>query len=214
MYKSTLNCFILFMFLFTSSCTRASVSSIEQEKNLVNNDTLMDKKVLILYLSRTKNTKALAEIIHQKIASEVLEIEIEIPYPEDYQTMVDQVADENKTGYLPPLRTKVDNMDSYDIIFIGFPTWGMQLPPPIKSFLKENDLSGKTIIPFNTNAGYGIGNSFETIKQLSPNSKILEGYSTNGGKERDGIYFVIEGSKKEKISKEVEVWLHKIGLLK
>lgn len=214
MFTSTLNCLILFMFLFTSSCSRANVSGIEQEKNEVNKDSLMDKKILILYLSRTKNTKALAEIIHQKIAGELLEIETKKNYPEDYQTMVDQVADENRTGYLPPLKTKVKNLDSYDIIFIGFPTWGMQLPPPIKSFLNENDLAGKTIIPFNTNAGYGIGNSFETIKQLSPNSKILEGYSTNGGKERDGIYFVIEGRKKEQISKEVEDWLNKIGLKK
>lgn len=214
MYTSTLNCFILFMFLFTSSCSRANVSGIEKEKNEVNKDSLMDKKILILYLSRTKNTKALAEIIHQKIAGELLEIETKKNYPEDYQTMVDQVADENRTGYLPPLKTKVKNLDSYDIIFIGFPTWGMQLPPPIKSFLNAYDLAGKTIIPFNTNAGYGIGNSFETIKQLSPNSKILEGYSTNGGKERDGIYFVIEGRKKEQISKEVEDWLNKIGLKK
>src|SRR5690606_2235720 len=72
------------------------------------------------------------------------------PYPEHYQTTVNQVAEENRTGYLPPLKTKIDNIGTYDYIFVGFPTWGMQLPPPMKSFLNEYDLSGKVIIPFNT----------------------------------------------------------------
>src|SRR3546814_6515853 len=82
-------------------------------------------------------------------------LELVTPYPEHYQTTVDQVADENATGYLPPLKTKIDNMETYDVVFVGFTTWGMQLPPPMKSFLNDYDLSGKTVVPFNTNAGYG-----------------------------------------------------------
>ncbi|WP_188932167.1 flavodoxin family protein [Puia dinghuensis] len=58
-----------------------------------------------------------------------------------------------------------------------FPTWGIQMPPPMKSFLRQYDLSGKTIIPFNTNAGYGVGTGFQTVKDLCPKSKILEGIS-------------------------------------
>ncbi|WP_313190124.1 flavodoxin [Sphingobacterium sp.] len=169
---------------------------------------------MIVYLSRTKNTKVLAEIIQQKTAGRIVAIEIETPYPEHYPTMVDQVAEENRTGYLPPLKTKIQNLESYDIIFVGFPTWGMQLPPPIKSFLSKYDLKDKTIIPFNTNAGYGIGSSLATIKQLAPNSRIVDGYSTKGGKERDGIFFVMEGSKAEQVDKDVEIWLTKIGLVK
>ncbi|WP_410528511.1 flavodoxin [Sphingobacterium mizutaii] len=169
---------------------------------------------MIVYLSRTKNTKVLAEIIQQKTAGRIVEIEIETPYPEHYQTMVDQVAEENRTGYLPPLKTNIQDLESYDIIFVGFPTWGMQLPPPMKSFLSTYDLKGKTIIPFNTNAGYGMGTSIETIKQLAPNSKVIEGYSTQGGKERDGIFFVMEGNKEKQVDNDVEHWLDKIGLLK
>ncbi|MFP3803272.1 flavodoxin family protein, partial [Paraburkholderia sp. SIMBA_027] len=78
-----------------------------------------------------------------------------------------------------------------DVVFIGFPTWGMQLPPPMKSFLNEYNLSGKTIVPFNTNGGYGIGSSFETVKQLCPNSTVLDIFSTRGGSERDGILYVM-----------------------
>lgn len=105
-------------------------------------------------------------------------------------------------------------MQKYDIVFVGFPTWGMQLPPPMKSFLHEYDLSGKTVIPFNTNAGYGVGNSFETVKKLCPNSKILEGFSTKGGIERDGIFFVMKDEKKVKAEKEIKNWLQKIKVIK
>src|SRR3546814_5134423 len=89
-------------------------------------------------------------------------------------------------------------MEKYDVVFVGFPTWGMQLPPPMKSFLNDYDLSGKTVVPFNTNAGYGVGSSFETVQQLCADSKILEGFSTKGGVERDGILFVMEGEKDRK----------------
>ena len=90
----------------------------------------------------------------------------------------------------------------------------MQLPPPTKSFLKQYDLSGKTIIPFNTNAGYGIGSAFETVKELCPKSTILEGFSTKGGVERDGVYFVMQGEKEKQAQAEVRKWLQKIAVLK
>ena len=54
-----------------------------------------------------------------------------------------QVAGENETGYLPPLNTKIQHIEQYDVVFVGFPTWGMQLPPPMKSFLREYDLKGR-----------------------------------------------------------------------
>jgi flavodoxin len=155
--------------------------------------TADSNKVLIVYLSRTNNTKAIAEIIHKNVGGKLVALELKTPYPEDYKSIVDQVVDENATGYLPPLKTKIDSIEKYDVIFVGFPTWAMQLPPPMKSFLKQYDLGGKTIVPFNTNAGYGTGNSFDKVKELCPNSRILEGFSTTGGIERDGIYFVMEG---------------------
>lgn len=116
-----------------------------------------------------------------------------------------------KTDYLPALKTNIDNIENYDIVFIGFPTWGMQLPPPMKSFLKQYDWRGKTLLPFNANAGYGVGNSIETIKEFCLNSKILEGFSIKGGVERDRILFVMENSRKIEVGKEIEKWLNKIG---
>jgi flavodoxin len=173
-----------------------------------------DKNILIVYVSRTKNTKTIADIIHQNIGGTLVELELQNPYPEDYKAIVDQVAKENETNFLPPLKTNIDNIDKYDVIFLGFPTWGMQLPPPMKSFLSQNNFKGKTIVPFNTNAGYGIGNSFETVKKLSPDSRILEGFTIKGGVERDGILFVMEGKKKVEAEKKVKEWLTRTGMSK
>lgn len=171
------------------------------------------ENILIVYLSRTNNTKAIAEIIQKNVGGKLVALELEKPYPENYKAIVEQVSKENETGYLPPLKTKIDSMEKYDVVFIGFPTWGMQLPPPMKSFLHQYDLSGKTVIPFNTNAGYGVGSSFETVKKLCPNSKILEGFSTKGGIERDAVFFVMKGEKEKQAQDEVRKWLQKIGML-
>jgi flavodoxin len=151
-------------------------------------------------------------MINREVGGDLVELELETPYPENYRAIVDQVARENESGYLPPLKTKIPEMESYEIVFVGFPTWGMQLPPPMKSFLNQNNLSGKTVIPFNTNAGYGIGSSFETVKKLCPNSTILEGFSTKGGIERDGVLFVMEGEKEIQVKEEVKNWLDKIKI--
>lgn len=84
----------------------------------------------------------------------------------------------------------------------------------MKSFLKQYDLRGKTIVPFNSNAGYGIGSTFQTVKDLASNSTILEGFTTRGGIERDGVLFVIEGEKGKQTQAEVKAWLQKLKLIK
>jgi flavodoxin len=172
------------------------------------------RKILIVYLSRTNNTKAVAEIIQRNVGGTLVALELEKPYPENYQQTVQQVVKENETGYLPPLKTKIDSIEKYDVVFTGFPTWDMHMPPPMKSFLHQYNLSGKTVIPFNTNAGYGVGSGFQTVKELCPNSKVLEGFSITGGIERDGVYLAIEGEKAKEAEKDVKKWLQKIKLSK
>ncbi len=202
---------ILLAFLLSvSACSSSQTKDINAKMNTV----LDSSKILIVYLSRTNNTKAAAEIIHNNVGGTLAALEMEKPYPENYQAIVQQVDRENETGYLPPLKTKIAGIEKYDVVFVGFPTWDMQLPPPVKSFLHQYDFSGKTVIPFNTNAGYGVGSSFQTIKQLCPNSKVLEGFSTKGGVERDGIYFVMKGEKEKQVQDEVQQWLRKIGIIK
>jgi flavodoxin len=172
-----------------------------------------EKKVLIVYLSRTNNTQAIAEFIHQKVGGTMVALELETPYPADYNATVQQVARENETDYLPPLKTKIDRIEQYDFVFVGFPTWGMRLPPPVKSFLRQYSLKGKTVIPFNTNAGYGEGSSFQTVRELCAQSTVLEGFVTRGGVERDGQNLVIKEARAEEAQKEIESWLRKIKML-
>lgn len=177
-----------------------------------NQDTVAKNsdKILIVYLSRTNNTKAVAEMIQKLVGGKLVALELEKPYPENYRATVQQVVKENETGYLPPLKTKIDSIEKYDFVFVGFPTWGMKMPPPMKSFLHDYDLRGKTVIPFNTNAGYGVGSGFETVKELCPDSKVLEGFSTTGGIERDGILFVMNGEKERQTLDEITKWLSRI----
>lgn len=182
--------------LFSSGCSNAQ--------------TMGDKKILIVYLSRTNNTKTIAEIIQRNVGGKLVALELQKPYPENYKQTVQQVVDENANGYLPQLKTKIDSIEQYDVVFIGFPTWDMQMPPPMKSFLHEYDLSGKIVIPFNTNAGYGVGSGFRTVRALCKNSKVLDGVSITGGIERDGVLFVMKGDKLKEVENEVQEWLRKI----
>lgn len=195
---------IFILFTLFSSCLQ--MQSGQQQPQASDN-------TLIIYLSRTNNTRAIAELIQKHLGGDMMALELENPYPEDYATIVRQVAWENETGYLPPLRTRI-NLDQYDTVFLGFPTWGMQLPPPIKSFLHKYELTGKTIFPFNTNAGYGVGSGFQQIRQLCPNSTIMKALSLKGGIERDGIYLVIKGEKRREAELEVISWLRKFNILK
>ena len=171
-------------------------------------------RILIVVLSRTNNTKAVADIIHDAVGGTLVELKLTTPYPENYTTMVAQVAQEDEAGYLPPLANRIADIRQFDSVFVGFPTWGMQLPPPIKSFLNEYDLRGKTVIPFNTNAGYGAGSSFQQVQRLCTGCKVLPGYSTRGGLERDGIHLAIEGKRREVVRGEVLKWLQQIGVQK
>ncbi len=201
---------LLLFFLLISSCS----SSQTKDVNIKADTTTLDPaKVLIVYLSRTNNTKTIAEIIHRNVGGKLVALELEKPYPENYMATVQQVVRENETGYLPPLKTKIDSIQNYDVVFVGFPTWGMKLPPPMKSFLKQYDLSGKTIVPFNTNDGYGIGSSFETVKELCPKSKMLEGFTIRGGVGRDGQALLIKDEKRKEAETEVKKWLQKIKVI-
>jgi len=204
--KSNITLIAILLLGFLSSCSNAEEPSLNVKMPA-------KQKILIVYLSRTNNTKAIAEIIHSKVGGDLVVIELEKPYPQDYKAIVAQVSRENESGFLPLLKTKIDNIGQYDVVFVGFPTWGMALPPPVKSFLRQYDLKGKTIIPFNTNAGYGIGSTFDTVRELCKESKILDGFTMKGGIERDGELLVIKNEKRKQAESDVEAWLKKINML-
>ena len=198
-----------FSFLISSCSPSGTKNSYAQvDSNLDSN------KILIVYLSRTNNTKKIAEIIQKNAGGRLVALELEKPYPENYQATVQQVVKENETGYLPPLKTKIDSIQNYEIVFVGFPTWGMKLPPPMKSFLMQYDLGGKTIVPFNTNDGYGIGSCFDTVKELCRKSKILDGFSIKGGTESDGQARLTKVENVIDAETKIKKWLREIKVVK
>lgn len=200
----------LVLFLLISACSTSAKTYVRDELNHISDSG----KVLIVYLSRTNNTKAIAEIIHNNAGGKLVALELEKPYPANYQATVQRVVKENETGYLLPLKTQIDSIQTYDIVFVGFPTWGMKLPPQVKTFLRQYDLKGKIVIPFNTNGGYGEGSSFQTVKEICPNSKVLEGFVIRGGSERDGQLLIIKDEKAKEAETELKQWLQKIEVLK
>jgi flavodoxin len=202
---------LLAFYLLISACSSSQTHDINAGMNSISIDS---KKILIVYLSRTNNTKAIAEMIQRNVGGTLVALELEKPYPDNYQQTVQQVVNENETGYLPPLKTKIDSIQNYDVVFVGFPTWGMKLPPPMKSFLHQYNLNGKAVIPFNTNDGYGIGSSFGTVKELCSNSKVLEGFSIKGGVERDGQPLLSKEEKRKEAETKVKEWLEQLKLIK
>lgn len=192
--------------LFLSANAMLFPSAVQAESNDVNMG-----KVLIIYLSRTENTKAVAEIIQRHTGGRLIALELKQPYPTDYKAIVEQVRRENETGFLPELTTSISDLKDYDSIFIGFPTWGMRLPPPMKSFVSNNNLSGKVVIPFNTNGGYGIGSSFQQITQLCIGCKVKQGISFVGGSEREGRFLEVKNDRAKEVDAEVVNWLESLS---
>ena len=137
-------------------------------------------KALIVVFSRRGNTLALARMIAERTGADIFVLQPAAPYPKDYRANVEQVARENAQGFLPPLARLPENLEAYRTVFLGFPTWAMQLPPPVKSFLKQADLADKTVLPFNTHGGYGAGETFAQTARLAPKSTVKTGFSVKG----------------------------------
>ena len=133
-----------------------------------------NNKKLIVYYSYTGNTRKIAENIQKKLNCDILEIKPVVPYSTDYQTVVDQEQNNSSAKKTPEIQDINTDLSKYDEIILGTPVWWYTIVPVIRTFLKENDLSGKTIKSFATNAGW-LGHTFQEIESLCPNSKVEKG---------------------------------------
>ncbi|MFV0681001.1 flavodoxin family protein [Ottowia sp.] len=167
--------------------------------------------VLIVYLTRTRNTEVLARIMQTHTGGTLASLAVQTPYPANYDAHVDQVARENARGFLPPLNKPVDPA-RYSTVLVGFPTWGMQLPPPVKSWLSQVDLRGKRVLPFNTHAEYGVGTGFDTVRALAEGADVLQGLSIQGGYEKRGLLLGLQGDKIQQADTQAKAWLARHGL--
>ena len=141
-------------------------------------------RTLLAYFSRSGNTRVVAGLIHRRLGTDLFEIRPAKPYPEDYLETVDQARRERDSGHEPALETVVANMADYDTVFLGFPIWGETTPPIIRTFLSAHDLSGKTLIPFVTHGGYGLGNSASILASHAPKARLGAGFSMQADQER------------------------------
>ncbi len=127
--------------------------------------------------------QALAEMIQAEVGGDLFSIQTEEVYPADGGELIDYAAEEQEEDARPALSTHIDDISQYDTIFLGYPNWWADLPQPLYSFLDEYDLSGKTIIPFNSHNGSRFSNTISTIQELEPNAEVItDGFTIN---ERD-----------------------------
>jgi hypothetical protein len=91
---------------------------------------------------------------------------------------------ERDRGFEPPLAAKVSNLARYDTLYLGFPIWGETAPAVIRSFLKTHDLSSKTVLPFITHGGYGVGSSHAVLVKHAPQARVQRGFSMQADQER------------------------------
>lgn len=160
-----------------------------------------NKKVLVAYFSLTGNTREIARQIHEQVGGDIFEIQPVQPYPQDYDAVLSQAREELDPGYRPALKARVADIGAYDVVFIGYPNWFNTFPAPVRTFLAEHDLSGKTVIPFCTHGGGGLGNSVGDIAKLCPRSKVLDGLE-------------VPGSAVKTAGDKVAGWLRELKLIK
>lgn len=115
----------------------------------------MSKKTLVVYYSWSRgNTEKIAEQLADACDADIARIETVVPYPEDYQETVDQGQREVNAGFMPEIENLEYSPADYDVIVIGTPTWWYTMAPAVKTFIAENDFSGKTVVALSTNGSW------------------------------------------------------------
>lgn len=136
---------------------------------------------LIAYFSWSGNTEQMAQTIQAEIGGDLFKIEPATPYTEDYDTLLDIAQQEQAEDARPELAAQVENWDSYDVVFVGYPNWWSDAPMAVYTFLETYDFDGKTLIPFNTSASGGFGRSLSGIEESAAGANILDGLALTEG---------------------------------
>lgn len=131
------------------------------------------------------NTRTVAESIAQRLGADLFQIETERTYPQLHREASEIAEQEQKADGRPALTASVDGIDAYDVVFLGFPIWWYGEPMAVRSFIDAHDLTGKTIIPFATSMAVGIEDATQHLRELCPDSIVLDGLRLSTG--TDGI---------------------------
>lgn len=166
------------------SQTNDQANEQQQSDNEVSNSL---GKTLIVYYSATGNTKEVADMIAKETDGTLFEIEPKNPYSDedlnygDDNSRVTREYNNENARNVELISTTVDNWDSYDTVFIGYPIWWGIAAWPIDNFIKDNDFSDKTVIPFCTSSSSGLGDSGELLEQMAGSGNWKEGQRFNSG---------------------------------
>ena len=205
---------IVSLFLITGCGSKASPEAEMKANDILNNasEKKNDSKVLVVYFSRTGenynvgnvevgNTAIMASYIKEYLKADSFEIVPVKKYPESYDECLTVATKEKEDNARPKIESKLDSVSSYDTIFLGYPIWWGDLPMIMYTFMEEYDLSGKTVIPFNTHEGSGNSGTYNTIK-----SKLLKSNVNTNGLALSGSKARTDDGKAETIN-----WLKDLG---
>ena len=211
---------ILFIFLFSlSACNNNNLNTVEETVK-----TKKNSKILVVYFSMPEtdkpnnmtaeeanstvvingkvlgNTQYVASLIQENTNADIFRIEPKTAYPTDHRTLVDLAKEEQNRRARPELMKKIDNLNEYDTIFVGYPNWWGDLPMIMYTFFQEHDFSSKVIIPFNTHGGSGFSNTINTIVELQPKAVVI----------RNG--FTVSRNTVQDCAEDVAAWLKTLDL--
>lgn len=165
----------------------------------------MSKKTLVVYYSWScGNTEKIAEQLADACDADIARIETVDPYPEDYQETVDLGQREVNAGYMPEIENLEYNPADYDVIVIGTPTWWYTMAPAVKTFIAENDFSGKTVVALSTNGSWP-GNVTADIEDACAGASF--------GPALEVQFDSTGGDRQETPQSQVDAWIEQIRSL-
>lgn len=126
------------------------------------------------------NTEVVASMIRDVTGADMFKIEPLKPYAKDYDTCIKQAKEDQGCGARPELRSYLESIDGYGTVYLGYPNYWGTMPIPVFTFLERYDFSGKTIRPFCTHEGSGLGSSVSDIRRICPGANIGKGLAVNG----------------------------------
>ena len=183
---------ILLTAILAISLTGCFSSNNDNNANDTTTNENTEQNILIAYYSLSGNTKAAAEEIQKQAGGDLVEITRTEAYPEDFYDLAENEIINHEQ---PAITLSIDNIDDYDVIFVGYPIWWHDVPMAVYTFLENYDFEGKTVIPFCTSGGSDIEESIPGIEAAVSGATMLEGLTAND-------------------SSDVQPWLEEIGILK
>lgn len=140
-------------------------------------------EILIAYFSHTGNTRTVAGMLHAAVGGDMLEIKTAEPYAAEHAATERRARKEWEDNARPALSMEFpSDMDSYDMIFVGYPNWFRTAPTVVRAFLEQFGFAGKTLAPFCTHGGNGLADSLRDIAQSCPQATVLDGLAVRGSR--------------------------------